>query len=324
MNLFFFYTIISLCLADVAKLVYALALGASGAIHESSSLSVRTILNMLNFLHTFEPSPILFSWKFITIYWYGFFIALAIILGLYLIIFLGKKHGVNKDDLINLSFYLIVFGILGARIYDVLLEWDYYIYNPLGIFKIWEGGLAIHGGIIAGIIVLFFFLKKRKIKGLEDNNLWNNFINLSFILTPALALGQAIGRWGNYFNQELFGLPSNLIWSIPISIQNRPIEYINKEYFHPTFLYESLGLFLIFALLMIMHYYYIKSRNSIIRIIAPISYFILYSLLRFFLEFIRIDFAPIFLGLRFPQVMSLIIFMLSIIFAWKVLRNNKK
>lgn len=266
---------------------------------------------MINFLHSFNPSPVLVDFTFVKIYYYGLFIVLAIILALLVSGFLANRYKINKDDFFDLSFYLIIFGVIGARIYDCFLEWRYYLENPWDVFKIWQGGLSIHGGILAGILVFCFFIKRRKIRGLSGDNFWLDFFSLSFIITPGLALAQAVGRWGNYFNQELFGKPSDLPWSIPINILNRPVEYIFNDFFHPTFLYESLGSFFIFILLISAHFYFLKKRkgeiNFRIKFFLSIAYLILYSVLRFFLEFIRIDFATMFLGLRFPQAMSLLI-----------------
>lgn len=239
---------------------------------------------------------------------------LAISLALLLVLFLAKKHKINKDDLFDLSFYLIVFGVIGARFYDVFLEWKYYIKYPLDVFKIWQGGLAIHGAILAGVLVIYFFVKKKKIRGLKYNNFWDDFFSLTFIIVPALALAQSIGRWGNYFNQELFGKSTNLPWGIPINILNRPVEYISNDFFHPTFLYESIGSFLIFVFLLFLHFYFLKKDRIEFKekFLISVAYLILYSVLRFSLEFIRIDFAPELFGLRFPQIMSLLIITVSL------------
>ncbi|PKM91163.1 prolipoprotein diacylglyceryl transferase [Candidatus Falkowbacteria bacterium HGW-Falkowbacteria-1] len=274
---------------------------------------------MINFLHTFEPNSLMFSFAFIKIHWYGFFVVLAIVSALFISLFLGKKYKINKDDLFDLFFYLIIFGVFGARIYDVFLEWRYYIDNPFDIIKIWQGGLAIHGAILAGVIVLCFFVKNKKIRGLENKSFWDDFFSLSFLIVPGLALGQAIGRFGNYFNQELFGRPTDFPWGIPINILNRPIEFISSKFFHPTFLYESLGSFAIFIFLFSVHFYLLKKSKATFttKFFVTSSYLILYSILRFSLEFVRIDFAPEFLGLRFPQVMSVVIVFLLLFLGFK-------
>lgn len=261
----------------------------------------------------------MFSFSFIKIHWYGFFMVLAIFSALQISLFLGRKYKINKDDLFNLFFYLVVFGVIGARIYDVFLEWRYYINNPFDIVKIWQGGLAIHGAILAGIIVLYFFVKNKKIRGLEGKVFWDDFFSLSFLIVPGLALGQAIGRFGNYFNQELFGRPTSLPWGIPINILNRPIKFVSYQFFHPTFLYESLGSFIIFIFLLFLHFYFFKKRKIkfLSKFLITASYLILYSALRFSLEFVRIDFAPKLLGLRFPQAMSVAVVFLVVFFGLK-------
>jgi phosphatidylglycerol---prolipoprotein diacylglyceryl transferase len=280
---------------------------------------------MTSFLHNFKPDPIMFSFFSIDIYWYGFFIVLAVISALLISLFLGKRNGINKDDLFDLFFYLIVFGLIGARVYDIFLELPHYIENPTDTFKIWQGGLAIHGGILAGIIVLWFFVKKKKIRGLSYASFWDDLFSLSFIVTPGLALAQSIGRWGNYFNQELFGLPTSSFWGIPIDRLNRPVEYFDQEYFHPTFLYESFGSFLIFLILIFIHFNFLKNKKEAsfkTKFFVTATYFIGYSVLRFFLEFVRIDFSPVILGLRAPQLFSLIaVFLFAFLF---IIFKNKK
>jgi phosphatidylglycerol:prolipoprotein diacylglycerol transferase len=275
----------------------------------------------MNFLHNYHPGSLLISFGLIHIYWYGFFIIIGIILGLALSLKLAEYYEIKKDDLIDLAFYLILGGIAGARIYDVFLSWDYYQNHLWDIFKIWQGGLAIHGAIILGAIIIFYFSKKKKI----------NFWLLAFLITPSLALAQAIGRWGNYFNQELFGRPTNLPWGIPIDVYHRPLEYIDKIYFHPTFLYESLGDFLIFIILIAAHILIIQKKQKgaeqkelTENYIAGFTiYGFLYSLLRFSLEFIRIDKAPVLFNLRWPQIFSLAVMGIVTIFIFKKVWYNK-
>ena len=291
----------------MAKLVDALALGASGATLESSSLSIRTKCFM--FLHTFQPEPILISFGGLNIHWYGVFMVLGISAAIFTAYKLAKYYNVKKDLIIDLSFWLIIGGVIGARIYDDFLNFNYYLNNPLQSLEIWKGGLAIHGGIIAGIIILFIFAKHYKI----------GFWKLGALIVPGLALGQAIGRWGNYFNQEIFGRPTNSFWGIPIDIINRPDNYLQSNFFQPTFLYESLGCLLIFLFLLVLNLYFIKKRrlNEKFFTWSVSLYMILYSILRFLLEYIRIDETPYYFGLRFPQIISLlaiIIFTLIIIF----------
>lgn len=230
---------------------------------------------------------------------------LGILAGIVITLWLAKYYNIPSNLIIDLSFWLIIGGIIGARIYDIFLNINYYIQYPLQTLKIWEGGLAIHGSIIAGIIIILLFVKRQRL----------NFWKISSLIVPGLALGQSIGRWGNYFNQELFGLPTNSSFGIPINIINRPVNYIFNDYFLPTFLFESLGSFLIFLTLIFLNFHYIKKRELTKRFfIWSVSlYMILYSILRFGLEFIRIDDAPSFFGLRFPQIMSLLIMFLFLL-----------
>ncbi len=259
---------------------------------------------MINLLHTFHPNPILISFGPIEIYWYGFFIVLGILVAIAAAVKLGKYYKISKDEILDLSFFLVIFGIIGARLFHVLIEWPYYISHPLDIIKVWQGGLAIHGGIIAGLITVYWFAKKRNI----------NFWKLAAIIVPGLALAQAIGRWGNYFNQELFGRPTDLPWGIPIDMINRPFRFMAKEYFHPAFLYESLGSMLIFAIMLGVNAWIIKKGkfSDFYFLFSVACYLILYSLLRFFTEFIRIDEAYYFFGLRHAQITSLAIIAVSV------------
>ncbi len=255
---------------------------------------------MFNFLHSYAPKPVLLYIGHLTIYWYGLFIVLGILLAVLVVLKLAEKYHVSKETVIDSVFYMVIAGIIGARVYHVLLELPYYFKNPLSVFKIWEGGLAIHGAIVAGLITVWLFAKKR---GMDP------FLLLA-IFAPGLALGQAIGRWGNYFNQELYGAPTALPWGIPIEPINRVLSHYSAKYFHPTFLYESLGCFAIFLLLLYLHSWMIK--KGVQKFQLPLlAYLVSYSLLRFFLEFIRIDPTPEFLGLRFPQIISLVLIILA-------------
>ncbi|HBA37059.1 TPA: prolipoprotein diacylglyceryl transferase [Candidatus Falkowbacteria bacterium] len=263
---------------------------------------------MFNFLHYFSPQPILFSFGPLTVYWYGFFVVLGMIVALSLTFHLAKYYHLRRETIFDLSFWLIIGGLLGARLYDIGLNLPYYFQHPWQTLAIWKGGLAIHGGIIAGLLIIYFFSRRQKI----------NFWKLSALIVPGLAFAQAIGRWGNYFNQELFGRPTNLPWGIPVNPLNRPAEYIANRFFHPTFLYESLGCLAIGSILLAANVYLIRRQklNERRYVWLTALYMILYSILRFSLEFIRIDATPSWLGLRWPQIISLaiIIFSVAIIF----------
>lgn len=263
---------------------------------------------LINFLHTFRPSPILISLGPIHIYWYGFFIVLGVLSALTVTVTLAKYYHLKTDVIIDLTVWLTVGGLLGARIYNIFLEWPYFFAHPLEIIKIWQGGLAIHGAIIGGAIALWLFVKRSVWRG--------NFWQLAGIVATGLPLAQAIGRWGNYFNQELFGYPTNLPWGIPIDIAHRPWQYLNYDYFHPAFLYESIGNLIIFLILIYLQVLLIKKQkfSNVSCFLLPASYFLLYSLLRFSLEFIRIDATPVIFGFRFPQLISLLIIISCLIY----------
>ena len=259
---------------------------------------------MINFLHTNIPNAIFFQIGPLTIHKYGLLMVCGMLLGIFLSIKLASYYNISKNIIVDSAFNLLFGGIIGARIYHVFLELPYYIAHPIDIFKIWNGGLAIHGAIIAGILITWHFTRKNNI------NLWT----LLSIYAPALMLAQAIGRWGNYFNQELFGLPTNKPWGIPISSENRVSGFENFEYFHPTFLYESFGNFTIFIILIFLHFLIIKKIKKIKPLFIVLIYGFLYSILRFSLEFIRIDNTPELFSLRWPQIASIlmVIFLISI------------
>lgn len=247
----------------------------------------------LNFLHYYLPDPIILSWGQLTVRWYGLMIALAIVSCLAVAKHLAQKKQLvtNGDKIYDLALWLVLCGVIGARLYEVVfINWPYYQDNLWAIPQIWHGGLAIHGAVIAGLATLIVWCK------INRTSFWQ-LVDVGAIVLP---LGQAIGRWGNYFNQELFGGPTNLPWGILIAAKNRPVEFQNFSHFHPTFLYESLlnlGLFII--LFAVYRYRQIRSGTMLG------LYLIGYGLIRFSTEFIRIDPTPIYFGLRLPQVVSL-------------------
>lgn len=261
-------------------------------------------MNIFYFLHSYIPPRVAFMIGDIAIYWYGIILALAIILSLFVALRLARYYQIKTDTIWDLTSWLIIGGLIGARLYEIFLELPYYSSQPIEIIKIWNGGLAIHGALIGGLIALLLFIQKYRL----------SFWNLLAVVLPAVALGQAIGRWGNWFNQELFGRPSLASWSIPIEPANRPFNFEAFTYFHPTFLYESLAMFLVFGLL-----YFLICKKASAHIIMC-AYLISYGLIRFLLEFIKIDTTPIVLGLRWPQIVSLVMLLIGISLFW----HNKK
>ncbi len=279
------------------------------------------------FLNTYQPNSVFLEISFVKIHWYGFLITLAGVLGFFIFYKLARKSGLDKKFIFDLTFWLIIWGLIGARLYHILSEINYYFQNPLEIFFIWNGGLGIFGVVVAGLIVIFYKTcpePRQDFLGLgrdEGSRGMKPFLLVLSLLTPALALGQSIGRWGNYFNQELYGLPSNLFLAIPIDLKNRLAGFETFNFFHPVFLYESLFCFLMAVFLTII---LIKIKNLNSGFIF-ILYIFLYSLWRFFIEFLRIDPQPIFLNLRLAQWVSLIFVIFAIIFFF-VLKKwyNKK
>ena len=243
-------------------------------------------------------NPIALSLGPIKIYWYSIIILIAIILASKVLFKQAKKQNIKEEFLTNLIFYGVLWGIIGARLYYVLFNLDYYIQNPIEIIEIYNGGLAIHGGIIAGAIFFIYYSKKNKM----------NFLKIFDLTAPALILGQAIGRWGNFINQEAYGYETNLPWRMGIY---EGVKYIEV---HPTFLYESIATFLIFIILTIL------SNKRKFKGQITLVYLITYSFARMIIEGLRTD--SLMLGnIRISQLLSLIIFVISIIVYIK--KNNK-
>lgn len=242
----------------------------------------------------FNVDRVAFSILGIDIMWYAILIVTGIICGLKVAEINSKFRGIEKDKISDLLFFALPASIIGARTYYVIFEWDNYKGNFLSMINIREGGLAIHGAVIAAVIVVYFFSRHNKI----------DFRDLADVCSPGLILGQAIGRWGNFINQEAHGGETNLPWGIIIE---------GKKY-HPTFLYESLGNLLIFTFLM----YYFRNKQKKKGEVF-LLYLILYGILRFFVEGLRTD-SLMFFGLRIAQLVSLA----SIVVASAIFVYNRK
>jgi phosphatidylglycerol---prolipoprotein diacylglyceryl transferase len=210
--------------------------------------------------------------------------------------------GLTQASFDDFAFGLLIFGILGARIYFVVLESGYYLANPKEIYMIWKGGLSIFGAILGGFMFTlgYSYIRKLEFKSLID------------LTALSLPLGQAIGRWGNFVNYEAFGLPTNVYWKMYIPEMFRPPEYFQEEFFHPVFLYESLFLFALFFVLW-------KLRKFLKKGVLAFLYLGSYSLIRFFLEPIRLD-SVYFAGFRVDQLTALILLLVSGIFiiSWQL------
>ena len=249
----------------------------------------------MNLAFVFQsPGPIIWEIGPLALRWYGLLIASAVLIGMNLSQYLATKRGVNPDLLGDLIIWLVLAAIPGARLYYVLFEWDQYAGNWQSAIAIWQGGIAIHGAIIGGTIAAIIFARLNKV------SVWQ----LIDLLVPSLILGQAIGRWGNFFNSEAFGRPTDLPWKLYIPPTNRPPGYLSVEYFHPTFLYESLWNLGVFALLLTLFFWGLKNRDRLKVGTLTFTYLITYSTGRFWIEGLRTD--SLMLGfLRIAQVVSL-------------------
>ncbi|PAE28601.1 prolipoprotein diacylglyceryl transferase [Paenibacillus sp. 7884-2] len=237
-----------------------------------------------------------------TIYWYGIIIAFGAILGVYLATKEANRLGLQKDLIIDFIVFAVPIAIIFARIYYVTFEWDNYVNGPWWkVFAIWEGGIAIHGAIIGGVLTAIVFSRVRNI----------SFWQLADIIAPSLILAQAIGRWGNFMNQEAHGGPisqatyESFHQYLPDFIMNQMT--INGVMYHPTFLYESFWNIVVFTILILMRKYN-PLRGEIF-----LSYAILYSIGRFFIEGLRTDSLYVFGELRTAQAISIVIIVASII-----------
>jgi phosphatidylglycerol:prolipoprotein diacylglycerol transferase len=233
-----------------------------------------------------------------TIYWYGVIIGTGAMLGLWLAVRESQRRGLDKEVFVDLVLWAIPIAILSARAYYVLFKLDYYLANPAEIIMIWNGGLAIHGGLIGAIVTALVFARKRGI----------SFWKLADIGAPSIILGQAIGRWGNFMNQEAHGgeVTREFLEGLylPDFIVNQM--YINGAYYHPTFLYESLWNLAGFAILLLLR------RVNLRRGELFLTYVMYYSLGRFFIEGLRTDSLMLTESLRIAQVISIALILLAI------------
>lgn len=239
----------------------------------------------------------------LTIYWYGVIIAFGAFLGLYLATRESDRLGLKKDIFVDLVVFGIPIAIIFARAYYVIFEWEEYVGGPWwDIFAIWNGGIAIHGALIGSVLTAIVFARVRKV----------SFWLLVDIAAPSIMLGQAIGRWGNFMNQEAHGGPvseavyNNFLQYLPDFIMNQMV--IDGTMYHPTFLYESFWDTLVFILLLILR------RKNLMRGEVFLSYLISYSIGRFFIEGMRTDSLYVVGQLRAAQLISVIIVVGAIAF----------
>ena len=244
---------------------------------------------------------------FLSIHLYSVCLLFAVMIGYLIIVNEGVKRGYDKDDIGNMMFYAILFGIIGARVYYCLFNLDYYLMNPLNIFKVWEGGLAIHGGIIAGAITIILYCKKKK----------SDLLDILDIVVLGLIIGQAIGRWGNFFNGEAHGPITSLSYLKSLFLPKFIIDgmFINGEYYIPTFLYESLWCLLGFIIM-----YLLKDKKYIKTGYLVGFYFIWYGFMRFFIESLRTD-SLMFFSIKVAKLVSILMVILGIIIIFRRKKN---
>jgi prolipoprotein diacylglyceryl transferase len=257
------------------------------------------------------PSPILVELGPLALRYYGLLIALGIAVGTWLA---GKelaRRGHAPELALDSLLYIIPPGFIGARLYHVITDYELYANNFSGVFAVWNGGLGIYGAVAGGLLGAYVFCRVRNL----------DLLTFADSVAPGLIIGQAIGRWGNYFNQELFGLPSDLPWAIRIAPENRPAGFEDATAFHPTFLYESLwNLAIGLSLLWVARRFATGLKDGDIFVL----YVSLYSLGRFFMELLRIDRA-FFIGEGFRGnllVSSLLALCFALVFVMRHARGT--
>lgn len=254
-------------------------------------------------------NPVMISFGSIEIKWYSVCILLGVGFGYYIFQKEAKKYNYKSDFLFNLFFWSIVIAFIGARVYYVIFNWTLYKNDPLSIFKIWEGGLAIHGGLIFGFLAMALYCKKYQVR----------LFKIVDMATVSVLLGQAIGRWGNFFNGEAHGFEVAITELQKFHIPTFIIEgmCINGHYYHPTFFYESLWCLLgVILLLIIRHYKYLKVGQ------LTCVYLMWYSFGRFFIESLRTD--SLMLGaFKVAQIVSVVLFIIGLL-AFMILSRKGK
>ncbi len=247
-----------------------------------------------------SPGEVAFRAGHLSIYYYGLIMASALTLGVLVARFITQKFypEINYEVIYDISPHIIIGAIIGARLYYCLLSYDYYAANPIEIFQLWHGGISIHGAIFGGLISGIIYAKRHKLP----------ILKLCDIFSYGLVLGQALGRWGNFFNSEAFGRPTQNFLKLYIPIYKRPLEYMQYNYFHPTFLYESVLDVCIFIILFFIVRKFAKGREGLIFF----SYLIMYSLVRIAIEQIRIDSVLNLWGVPVAQIVSAFIMLVSL------------
>jgi len=249
--------------------------------------------------------------------WYGLIICFAMVLCLFLGLRACKKHGLTQDDVLDYILFAIPSAMVGARLYYVIFKWETYAEEPITALYVWEGGLAVYGGVIAALIALLCVAKFKK----------HSFLRVAGFAMPYIILGQAIGRWGNFFNQEAFGCGTTLPWGmtgdsisewVNMQVANNVPGYSIGTLVHPTFLYESLWCFAAFAFMLIYRKKWEKHESE-----SLCLYMILYGFERTLVEGLRTDSLYLVGNLRVSQVLSAGLFAAGVIWLVCIKRKQK-
>lgn len=252
--------------------------------------------------------PVAFNLGPLSVRWYGIIIAVGILLGYFVAQRALVKAGLHKDTLVDIIFYSALFGFIAARIYFVIFQWPYYVENPSEIIKIWHGGIAIHGGLIGGFIAGVIVCKVKNL----------NPFQIGDIVAPSIILAQGIGRWGNFMNHEAHGGPVSRAFLEKLHLPNFIIEnmYINGQYYHPTFLYESIWDVAGFIIL-------VNIRKHLKLGETFFLYLTWYSIGRFFIEGLRTDSLMLTSNIRVAQLVSILLILISIsLIVYRMIKYN--
>lgn len=252
-------------------------------------------------------NPIMFNFLGVEIRWYSVLILVAFLVGYLLVNKEASRFKIKSDFIFNMLFWTLIFGIIGARIYYVIFDWASFKDNPMEILMVWNGGLAIHGGLIAGLITMIIYTKKYNFRTIRY---------LDFCVV-GLIIAQAIGRWGNFFNSEAHGVITTLEHLKALHIPDFVIKgmFINGSYYTPTFFYESVFCLIGFVLLLIIR----RSKYVKVGDLTAI-YLIFYGVLRIFIESSRTD-ALMFMGFKMAQIVSIVMIVAGVVI---LIINRKK
>ena len=250
------------------------------------------------------------------VYWYGIIITLGLLLGVYMAVFLGKKRGVSSDTVFDIVLWGLPSAIVCARLYYVLFEFEQYKDNLWDVFKIWEGGIAIYGAVIGAVLAAYIYCRVKKL----------DFLQIADVCCVGLITGQAIGRWGNFTNQEAFGVNTAMPWGMTGSDITEKLEQMKNAGMnvspdmpvHPTFLYESLWNLAVLIVLVFVFYKFYKFNGQIF-----LSYISLYGLGRLWIEGLRTD--SLYLGIfRISQLVAFVCVVFGVVLLIKGFKSVPK